>query len=418
MPSWSDHFIPVALRADDAVLRRARLTVQLSAVLIGAAAAYAVFYTTVVEFPAGARILGVGTGVAAILLASLRVGASLRVVNHVLTALLYAVLVALAANEGGLSSLITPWLITPPIFGVLLLGRRGAAAWTVLCVLTIVAFHVAELQGVRFPVGYPDEWAARITLGSHAGLVVCTAILLFVFEDIRARAHARAESASAALARLAYHDALTGLPNRARFLECLDGALARAHAADDPTRVAVLMLDLDGFKGVNDSMGHAAGDHLLVQVAARLLSATRGCDTVARLGGDEFAVVLDGVHHDDDAQVVAQRVVAAIAAPFALDGRQVQVGASLGIARATAVPDGGTTSTGAMAVASIGAAARAPRGAAASVLHEADLAMYHAKALGRGRWVQFEPGMLTPAPPPASPPERRTAIAQPRLGVA
>ncbi|MGZ8376029.1 MAG: diguanylate cyclase domain-containing protein [Gemmatirosa sp.] len=402
MYSWSDHFIPVALRADDAVLRRARLTVQLSAVLIVAAAAYAVFYHAVVGFRAAAVILGLGSGIAAILLAALRVRPSLRITGHLLTCLLYVVLVALACYEGGLSSLATPWLITPPIFAVLLLGRRGAATWTILCVLTIVAFDAAERLGVRFPIGYPDAWSRQMTLGSHAGLVVCTSILLFVFEDIRARAHARAEQASAALAQLAYHDALTGLPNRARFLDCLDGALARAHAADDPRRVAVLMLDLDGFKGVNDSMGHAAGDQLLVQVAARLLSATRGCDTVARLGGDEFAVVLDGVHHDEDARIVAQRVVAALATPFALDRQQVQVGVSLGIARATAIAEVDTTSTGAMAVASIGAATRAPRGAAASVLHEADLAMYQAKALGRGRWVQFEPERL----------------AQPRLGVA
>jgi diguanylate cyclase (GGDEF)-like protein len=418
MRSWSDHLIPIALRADEAVLRRARLTVQLSTVLIVAAAAYSVFYHAIVGFRAAAIILGLGSGLAALLLAALRVRPSLRVTNHLLTGLLYLVLVGLTWNEGGLASLATPWLITPPIFAVLLLGRRGATAWTIVCVLTIVAFDVAERLGMRFPVGYPAEWATRITLGSHAGLVVCTAILLFVFEDIRARAHARAESASAALARLAYHDALTGLPNRARFLECLDGALARAHAADAPTRVAVLMLDLDGFKGVNDTMGHAAGDQLLVQVAARLLSATRGCDTVARLGGDEFAVVLDGVHHDADARIVAQRVVGSIAAPFALDGRQVQVGASVGIARATSLADAGTTSTGAMAVASIGAASRAPRGAAASVLHEADLAMYQAKSLGRGRWVQFEPGMLPPTPPAPPEPERRATVAQPRLGVA
>jgi len=105
---------------------------------------------------------------------------------------------------------------------------------------------------------------------------------------------------------------------------------------------------------------------LLVEVAARLLSATRGCDTLARRGGDEFAVVLDGLRNDADAEVVADRIVSSVADSFALAGRRVRVGVSLGIARAA---DDATV---------------------ASLLHEADLAMYRAKALGKGRWERYE----------------------------
>jgi diguanylate cyclase (GGDEF)-like protein len=188
-----------------------------------------------------------------------------------------------------------------------------------------------------------------------------------------------------AYAYQALHDPLTGLPNRARLHERL------AHALSGPNseHVAVLMLDLDGFKRVNDSLGHPAGDALLVQVAERVLNATRGSDTVARLGGDEFAVLLQNARTRDDAAAVAERVLVALRAPFTLGGAEggaeAVVGTSVGIAtsaRAGAVP--------------------APRAAADAtdldarvdaLLRDADLAMYRAKASGKGRYVFFEPNM-------------------------
>ena len=200
--------------------------------------------------------------------------------------------------------------------------------------------------------------------------------VLALVRDVTERAELEAQ-----LTRQAYHDALTGLPNRARFAGRLAAALGRARAAGDPARVAVLVLDLDGFKTVNDSLGHAAGDRLLVEVAARLLSATRGCDTVARLGGDEFAVLLEGVQADADVTTVAERVVAALRPAFAVDGRQAFVGTSVGIARGTACPAGAPTTAG---------AANDP---VAAMLRDADVAMYRAKARGRGRWALFEPAM-------------------------
>jgi len=192
----------------------------------------------------------------------------------------------------------------------------------------------------------------------------------------------------AALVRQAYHDALTGLANRTRFGERLAAALERARAAGDPARVAVLVLDLDGFKTVNDSLGHAAGDRLLVEVAARLLNATRGCDTVARLGGDEFAVLLEAVHDDADAVAVAERVVTALHPAFVVDGRHAFVGTSVGIAR------GASDATRPEA---LGADALGSADPVAAVLRDADAAMYQAKARGKGRWALFEPAMHTAA---------------------
>jgi diguanylate cyclase (GGDEF)-like protein/PAS domain S-box-containing protein len=171
----------------------------------------------------------------------------------------------------------------------------------------------------------------------------------------------------AELLHQAYHDGLTGLPNRARFRERVEHALLRHGTARD--RVTILFIDLDDFKAVNDSLGHAAGDRLLQAASERLLNATRGLDIVARLGGDEFGVLLGNVTHDEDAITVASRITVAMAAPFQLDGHEVRVGASIGIARA----HGDDT--------------------AEELLRNADLAMYRAKASGKGRYEAFDPAM-------------------------
>ena len=168
------------------------------------------------------------------------------------------------------------------------------------------------------------------------------------------------------LAHQAHHDPLTGLANRVLFHQRVERALARAARGD---RIAVLFLDLDHFKGVNDSLGHAEGDRLLETVARRLLQATRGYDTVSRLGGDEFAILLEGMAREMDAPVVIERVKAALRRPVLLKGREVIVGASIGVAYVEA---GQTVD---------------------DVLRNADLAMYHAKAAGRGGHEVFEPSM-------------------------
>jgi diguanylate cyclase (GGDEF)-like protein/PAS domain S-box-containing protein len=174
-------------------------------------------------------------------------------------------------------------------------------------------------------------------------------------------------SLQAQLLHQAYHDPLTGLANRALFHNRVSHAMTRYARTQE--RIAVLFLDLDDFKTVNDSLGHAVGDRLLVAVAQRLLNATRGCDTVARLGGDEFAVLLEHAEHAEDAAVVADRIVHALDTPFPVAGTEVRIGASVGIARPEAHdgPD--------------------------EILRNADVAMYRAKGGGKGRWALFAPEM-------------------------
>jgi diguanylate cyclase (GGDEF)-like protein len=170
----------------------------------------------------------------------------------------------------------------------------------------------------------------------------------------------------AELAHRAAHDPLTGLPNRARFAEHLDQALTAGAAPNDG--VAVLFLDLDGFKTVNDALGHAAGDALLVAVAERLRRCVRPGDAIARLGGDEFTVLLAGVTGLEEAARVADRMRQALAEPFAIGGREVVVTTSVGIA-VGAVGDG----------------------VERDLVREADAAMYRAKRGGDDRGAALDP---------------------------
>jgi diguanylate cyclase (GGDEF)-like protein len=126
----------------------------------------------------------------------------------------------------------------------------------------------------------------------------------------------------------ARHDDLTGLANRAVFAERIEQALVDARESDEP--VGLFFVDLDDFKGVNDERGHAAGDELLRVVAQRLAAAVRASDTVARLGGDEFAIVLSGIDDIGEIHAAALRVAEVFERPFAVDGEEIAVGASVG----------------------------------------------------------------------------------------
>ena len=167
---------------------------------------------------------------------------------------------------------------------------------------------------------------------------------------------------------LAHHDALTGLPNRLLLEDRVEQALARARRAN--TRVAIMMVDLDKFKTVNDTLGHASGDELIRAVAERLHDLVRESDTVARVGGDEFAIVQTDLHEVRGAAVLAEKTMAALREPFDLNDRRPVVGASIGIAL---FPQDGDSLE--------------------ILLKHADIALYRAKAQGRGRFAFFEPEM-------------------------
>jgi diguanylate cyclase (GGDEF)-like protein len=186
------------------------------------------------------------------------------------------------------------------------------------------------------------------TFASHAGVLL---------ENDRVKEQLRHQ---------AFHDALTGLPNRVLFAEQVRGALGRAASAG--LTAVVLFVDLDDFKTINDTMGHGAGDQVLVAVAERIRASVRPTDVAARLGGDEFAILLD-VHERSGAELVAGRILDALRAPFVVEGREVPLHASIGIA------DAGEADN------------------AEELMRNADVAMYSAKTNDKGGHAWYEPEM-------------------------
>jgi len=178
-----------------------------------------------------------------------------------------------------------------------------------------------------------------------------------------------AELAEEKLVHQALHDALTDLPNRAYFVERVSQAQARVRR-DPDYRFAVLFIDFDDFKAVNDNLGHAAGDRLLMEIAGRLRTCVRPGDVVARLGGDEFTLLLEEISGLPDAEHAARRIQAALVAPIAIEGREIVATASIGVALSE--PDYGQVQ---------------------DLLRDADLAMYHAKEQGRARYQVFDVAM-------------------------
>jgi len=162
----------------------------------------------------------------------------------------------------------------------------------------------------------------------------------------------------------AYHDLLTHLPNRALLKDRL--SLAISHAERNKRKLAVMFLDLDRFKLVNDTLGHTMGDRLLKAVANRLQSCLRSGDTLSRFGGDEFTLLLPEVRTRDDVVVIASKILDRLSAPFVIDGHELFVGASIGVAM---YPEGGDT--------------------VEQLIQNADIAMYHIKGRGKNGYQFF-----------------------------
>jgi diguanylate cyclase (GGDEF)-like protein/PAS domain S-box-containing protein len=205
---------------------------------------------------------------------------------------------------------------------------------------------------------YPAEITASpvINKGNFDGVVIA-------FQDISARMASEKQ-----LQKQAYFDTLTGLANRNMLNEILGKAMSNARRYKH--QLAVLFCDLDKFKQVNDTLGHNCGDELLIQVAQRLNDCTREGDTVSRLGGDEFVILLDHLNSEDDAAMVAQKVIDSIFLPFIVNGHEVKIGTSIGVAMCNDSEFG-----------------------AESLIKYADTALYSAKARGRNQFQFFTASM-------------------------
>jgi diguanylate cyclase (GGDEF)-like protein len=263
------------------------------------------------------------------------------------------------ANDGGPSELI---------------GRAGRTSATdpfaQAATLRIDGTWIIHMRGVGLVNNAlsADTQALLVLLG---GVLVSGLLFALILIQARSREHAlgMVHEKTGQLRHQAMHDALTGLPNRVLAIDRAEQMLARARRSHVP--VAALYVDIDGFKHVNDTFGHAAGDELLRIVAARLESVVREGDTAARLGGDEFVVLVEGSTLDAGPELVAERLLEVLGQPYDLNGhvgRQLSLTASVGIAAGL-------------------------RENADELLGDADLALYQAKAAGKNRWVVFHSAM-------------------------
>ena len=278
-------------------------------------------------------------------------------------------------------------IVTALYVNVVVSVRFRFAAFTSMTLLAINAADLWNLEsaplGLKLLIKGGVVWACALSLMANYRL-----------EREQRRTfllHERDRVQEGRIRHLAHHDGLTGLANRLLFQQTMNTALSHAGQGGEP--IAVLCLDLDGFKTVNDTLGHMAGDMLLRQVADRLRRVTRGKDAVARVGGDEFVVLQTGVREGDAVETLAARIVDTIATPFDIDGHRVGIGASVGIAL---FPQDGRT--------------------APDLLRVADAALYRAKR-GGGGYMFSEPmedtdhgGLHRIELPPSN---RRLAVVEP-----
>jgi diguanylate cyclase (GGDEF)-like protein/PAS domain S-box-containing protein len=245
--------------------------------------------------------------------------------------------------------------------GMLRSGKQGEAFYEDMWhQLNTHGFWRGELWNRRKDGSLYPEWLGISVVRNEAGQI---ANYVGIFSDMTER-----KEADERVKFLAHHDGLTCLPNRLLLVERLQHALVRSRR--ESLGLSVLFIDYDRFKNVNDSLGHQAGDELLVQVAVRLRACVREKDTVARLGGDEFVILLEDVGDDHDAAVVAQKVLESSRQPYLAGGQEVALTASIGI---SVFPGDGES--------------------AENLIKNADAAMYHAKSLGRNNF-QFYTAQL------------------------
>lgn len=252
---------------------------------------------------------------------------------------------------------------------------------TAACVMgiSIVSMHYVGMAAARFPVGsicgaastgIDIEWLGLVIIIATLGVLTMALTISVLDQRLESKTSVLANSLAQAnkeLTYLALHDSLTKLPNRL----LLEDRLARAiQGADyESPRFALMFMDLDGFKAINDGYGHHVGDLLLIQIAERIQQSIRTQDTVARVGGDEFVLLAD-VTEPSDAAALADKIAMAIRQPFAIAGRELRVSTSIGIAM---YPGDGSTQH--------------------QLLTNADAAMYHAKTIGRDAYCFFETSM-------------------------
>lgn len=407
-----DSWIPERLQESGGeALRRSRIVVGFTLVLLGLGLEAISFFHW--ALPSGATLgldLALVAGLALTLLipVALRRFDSIEPAANLIVGASYLVLGTVFVTLGGIHAPVLHWCALVPMLAVLMGSERSAWIWGGIALTTVFGFAAAEFLGAP-PMGYLAEsglageklWLQRlIDVGSWIGILFVIGLIFERHKDQQTaelsatNLELKGEMAQRRRAEqrtrfLAYHDELTSLPNRQFFTEQLERAMEEA--AGEGRMVAVMFLDLDSFKEVNDTFGHRLGDRLLQGVAERLRSCVRNADgvfhgagpaereeaepgdssaVVSRLGGDEFTVLLVRLRSEEEASIVACRILACFESPFHLEDNEIYISASIGIALY-------------------------PRDVmdVNELLKSADIAMYDAKARGKNNYQFFTQSM-------------------------
>ena len=342
------------------LLYRARLLVGTLLVLSGVLFAFMLYMAYGAPLGASGRVAAVQfiaplLLMYALLLVAVRVIGGLNFCSHALLfASIVVLMVAVFYSGGPAVSPARPMLMVLVVMAYCLTGLVGGLFWTASMLLVQAVFFYLMLNDYHFPyLGEAASDGYNVAFNWLLAVFNCSAVMV-VYERINHRLSEQLEGEKESFAHQAHHDALTGLHNRARFDDELERALLRAERSGD--RVGLMYMDLDGFKPINDTLGHEAGDAVLRAVADRLKARLRRADAIARLGGDEFAIIVEQLDDPSVLGKIASSVLACVREPVTSLPGQPHVTASLGIA---VYPD--------------------HAGNATELLRRADQAMYQAK---------------------------------------
>jgi diguanylate cyclase (GGDEF)-like protein len=334
-----DSFIPDGARLEDEdLLFRARILVTINIFFILTVLGLWLVEELIIDMPGMGmdptltRILlgGVSTGLAGSLIFFRLTGSIERAATGTAAAI-YITLVAAVGLQGGFAS--TPslavYLLLPLVAG-LFSGRAASLVWSGIVIATYCGFYALHRHGHALPGALPPETRdANILLNL---VIACIGIgtVVTIYQSLNLRLRRALADERLQLSHQAGHDPLTNLANRRRFDETLMAALGRANRSE--SHLAILVIDLNGFKPVNDLFGHRAGDAVLTTIAKRLCGVTRGSDAIARMGGDEFAILMELVSSRAGVETFLNTIHATLDSPHEIEGESVHVGAAIGVA--------------------------------------------------------------------------------------
>jgi diguanylate cyclase (GGDEF)-like protein len=330
-----DAGMPPRLRLITEQRNRGRIVVAVSALNLLLSGLLFVLFTVTTLWPGASRdktllLNGVAFAAYGACLLLFRLTGSFVICGNLFGASAYIILLMAVILMGGFSeSPAVVLLLLVPVYVSMLTGRNSVLAWSLVVAVTTVVLYMLERCGVHFTQMLPSELVPMASLVIFLAALIVIVGSLLVSSQISGYHEHVLHTERDQLDYMAHHDALTELPNRSYFLSRLGRSVARARRNDEHS--ALLYIDLDGFKPINDEHGHSIGDVVLRKLAARLRDVIRENDTVARLGGDEFAVILEDVRDREFAASVAQKLLQQLSEPVIVGDDRFAISGSVGI---------------------------------------------------------------------------------------